>query len=51
MTAEEAAGLIGDGMTVCPVGMTLVGVPEGILRTMEKRFPGGGLSSGSHLCP
>lgn len=38
ISAEQAASMIGDGMTVCPVGMTLVSVPETIFKAMEKRF-------------
>ena len=38
ITAQEAAGMIQDGMTVCPVGMTLVSAAESILKAIEQRF-------------
>lgn len=38
ITAAEAAEMIGDGMTVCPVGMTLVSAAESILKAIEQRF-------------
>lgn len=38
ITAEEAAGWLQDGMTVCTIGMTLVSASEAVLREIEKRF-------------
>lgn len=35
---EEAAAYIKDGMTVCPIGMTLVSASESILKAIEKSF-------------
>lgn len=38
MTADQAAALVKDGMTVCPIGMTLVGASEAVLKAIEKSF-------------
>lgn len=38
ITAEEAVGFIQDGMTVCPIGMTLVSASEAVLKAIEKSF-------------
>lgn len=38
ITPEEAAAYIKDGMTVCPIGMTLVSASESILKAIEKAF-------------
>ena len=38
ITAEEAAGYLKDGMTLCPVGMTLVSACESILKGIETSF-------------
>ena len=38
VTADEAAALVNPGDTVCPVGMTLCGASESILKAIEKRF-------------
>lgn len=38
ITPEEAAEMIQDQMTICPVGMTLVSASEAILKAVEKRF-------------
>ncbi len=35
---EEIAGMFKDGMTVCPIGMTLVSASESILKALEKSF-------------
>ena len=42
VTAAQAADLIGDGATICSVGMTLTGVAESIFKALENSF----LSSG-----
>ncbi len=49
MTAEEAAKLINPGDTVCPIGMTLSGASESILKAIEKRFLETGQPSGLTL--
>ena len=38
ITPEEAAAYVKDGMTVCPIGMTLVSASESILKAIEKSF-------------
>lgn len=38
ITADQAAALVKDGMTVCPVAMTLVGASESILKAIEHSF-------------
>jgi propionate CoA-transferase len=38
ISADEAAGSIEDGKTVCPVAMTLISACESILKALEKRF-------------
>ena len=38
ITAEEAAGYLKDGMTLCPVAMTLVSACESILKEIEKSY-------------
>ncbi|XCP85503.1 CoA-transferase [Roseburia hominis] len=38
ITPQEAAGYIKDGMTVCPIGMTLVSASESILKAIEQSF-------------
>ena len=38
ITPEDAVGYIKDGMTVCPIGMTLVSASESILKAIEKSF-------------
>lgn len=38
LSAEQAVAIIQDGMTVCPVGMTLVSAAESILKIIEKSF-------------
>lgn len=38
MTPAEAAQLIRDGDTICPIGFTMVGVAESILAALEQRF-------------
>lgn len=38
ITAKEAAGLVQDGMTVCPIGMTLVSSSESVLKALEASF-------------
>lgn len=38
ISAEEAAGYIKDGMTVCPVGMTLVSASEAVLKAIERSY-------------
>ena len=38
ITAREAADLFTSGMTVCPIGMTLVSSCEAILKEIEKKF-------------
>lgn len=35
---EEIASMFKDGMTVCPIGMTLVSASESILKALEKSF-------------
>ncbi|MCI6463958.1 MAG: acyl CoA:acetate/3-ketoacid CoA transferase [Faecalicatena sp.] len=38
ITAEEAARFVKDGMTICPVGMTLVSASESVLKALEASF-------------
>lgn len=38
VTAREAAQMVKDGMTVCPIGMTLVSASEAILKELEKSY-------------
>lgn len=38
ITAEEAVSFIRDGMTVCPIGMTLVSASEEILKAIETSY-------------
>ncbi len=38
ITPEEAAAFLQDGMTVCPIGMTLISASESILKAVEKSF-------------
>lgn len=38
ITAEEAVEFIKDGMTVCPIGMTLISASETILKAIEKAY-------------
>ncbi len=38
ISAQEAAGYIKDGMTVCTVGMTLVSASEAVLKAVECRY-------------
>ncbi len=35
---DEIAAMFKDGMTVCPIGMTLVSASESILKALEKSF-------------
>lgn len=49
ITAGEAAGYIKDGMTVCPIGMTLVSASEAILKAIERSFLETGHPSGITL--
>lgn len=38
VTAKEAAAMVKDGQTICPVAMTLVSACESILKELEKNF-------------
>lgn len=38
ITPTEAVGYIKDGMTICPIGMTLVSASESILKAIEESF-------------
>ena len=38
ITAEEAAGMVESGSTLCTIGMTLVSASESILKAIEKSF-------------
>lgn len=38
ITAKEAVEFIKDGMTVCPIGMTLVSASEAVLKAIEASF-------------
>ena len=38
ISAQEAAEIILDGKTICPIAMTLVSVSESVLKALEKRF-------------
>ena len=38
ITAEEAVRFVKDGMTICPVGMTLVSASESVLKALEASF-------------
>lgn len=49
ITPEKAAGYIRDGMTVCPIGMTLVSASESILKAIEQSFLMTGHPSGLTL--
>ena len=40
LEAKEAVKLIQDGMTVCPVGMTLVSASETVLKAIESILSG-----------
>lgn len=49
ITAEEAASMVKDGMTVCPIGMTLVSASEAVLKAIENSFLSTGSPSGLTL--
>jgi len=38
MTAKEAVKFLEDGMTLCPIGMSLVSASEAVLKAIEKSF-------------
>ena len=42
VTAAEAAAMVKDGQTICPVAMTLVSACESILKELEKKLSGDG---------
>jgi propionate CoA-transferase len=38
ISAQEAADMVGDGKTICPIAMTLVSASESVLKALERRF-------------
>lgn len=49
ITAKAAAEFVKDGMTVCPIGMTLVSASEAVLKALEASFLETGHPSGLTL--
>lgn len=38
ITAEEAVDFLKDGMTICPIGMTLISASEAVLKAIEQSY-------------